>query len=352
MATIIASSSDAIISKTLDGRILTWNKGAEKILGYTFDEIKGKHISILFPTRLLSEEEMLLSKILNGENVEQYETVRVKKDKVKIDVSITLSAIKNTHGQIVGISKILRDITLHKKAEKESKLLLELTTRQNERLKNFAHIVSHNLRSHSGNIGMLLNMYLQKTPDTAGNKILQHIKIASDSLNETIENLNEVVLMNTGIEQNLVPVHLDAAIKSAIINISQLITDAGANITNNVDKDVTVMGLPAYIDSILLNFLTNAIKYRSPDRESTVVLSTAFQSNFVVLSIEDNGLGIDIKKNGDKLFGMYKTFHGNKDARGIGLFITKNQIEAIGATVAVESEVDKGTVFKIYFKHE
>jgi PAS domain S-box-containing protein len=352
MATIIASSSDAIISKSLDGHILTWNRGAEKILGYTPDEIKGKHISILFPPELLHEEEILMSKILSGENVIQYETTRIKKDRSRIGVSITLSAIKDKYGQIIGISKILRDVTAHRKAEFEAKSLLNLTIGQNDRLKNFAHIVSHNLRSHSANIAMLLNMYIEKTPGVAGNKFLSNIKIASDNLNETIENLNEVVLMNAGVKQSLVPIQLNCAINAAIINASQSIDDSEVQIINKVDDEITIMGLPAYIDSILLNFLTNAVKYRSPDRQSTVVLSTAVQKNLVVLSIEDNGVGIDMKKNGDKLFGMYKTFHGNEDARGIGLFITKNQIEAIGAKVSVESEIDKGTLIKITFNHE
>lgn len=352
MATIIASSSDAIISKTLDGRILTWNKGAEKILGYAYAEIKGKHISVLFPQQLLQEEELLMSKVLKGENVEQYETVRLKKDKSKIDVSITLSAIKDKNGQIVGVSCILRDITLHKKAEKETQALLEITIRQYERLKNFAYIVSHNLRSHSGNIGILLDMYIKKTPGASENKILEHVKTASDSLNETIRNLNEVVLMNAEVIQCLEPINLYSAIEIAINSINQLIVDAGVEIINKLNEQFNIMGLPAYIDSILLNIITNGIKYRSPDRKGVIKLSAELQNNYVVLSIEDNGIGIDLKKHGNKLFGMYQTFHGNKDARGIGLFITKNQIEAIGAKVEVESRVDFGTTFKIYFKHE
>jgi PAS domain S-box-containing protein len=117
LAAIISSSSDAIISKTLDGKILTWNRGAENILGYTFEEIKGKHISILFPPELLAEEASLLAKIQSGESVEQYETVRLRKDKQRINVSITLSAIKSGNGNILGISKVLRDITNRKKAE-------------------------------------------------------------------------------------------------------------------------------------------------------------------------------------------------------------------------------------------
>ncbi|MEO6550218.1 MAG: PAS domain S-box protein [Ferruginibacter sp.] len=121
MGVIIASSSDAIISKSLDGTVLTWNKGAEKILGYTYNEIKDSHISLILPPELLQEENMLIEKILGGGKVEQYETIRVRKNQARINVSITLSAIKNGAGKVVGISNILRDITQQKIAELELK---------------------------------------------------------------------------------------------------------------------------------------------------------------------------------------------------------------------------------------
>ncbi|OCC28252.1 Histidine kinase [Leptospira interrogans serovar Canicola] len=103
------------------------------------------------------------------------------------------------------------------------------------------------------------------------------------------------------------------------------------------------------MESILLNFLTNAVKYRHPDRVPEITLNAERQENRLILSIKDNGLGIDMKKYGDKLFGMYKTFHNNKDAKGIGLFITKNQVEAMGGKIEVESRLNNGTTFRIIF---
>ena len=102
----------------------------------------------------------------------------------------------------------------------------------------------------------------------------------------------------------------------------------------------------------ILNFTTNAIKYRSEERDSFVKFSCKKQDKYLVLSIEDNGMGIDLKRNQGKIFGMYKTFHRHQDSRGIGLFLSKNQIEAMGGKVSVTSKVDEGTIFNIYFKHE
>ena len=107
--------------------------------------------------------------------------------------------------------------------------------------------------------------------------------------------------------------------------------------------------VPAYLDSILLNFITNSIKYKSPDKKSFIKFSASKEDKDVMFLVEDNGRGIDLKRHGGKMFGMYKTFHGNKDAKGVGLFITKNQIEAMGGNIEVESEVGVGTKFTIKF---
>ena len=104
------------------------------------------------------------------------------------------------------------------------------------------------------------------------------------------------------------------------------------------------------MDSIFLNFLTNGIKYRSDKRDSFIKIDYSITGDFITIDIEDNGLGIDMKRHRSKLFGMYKTFHKNEDSRGIGLFITKNQIEAMGGRVEAKSEVDKGSVFSIILK--
>ena len=98
-----------------------------------------------------------------------------------------------------------------------------------------------------------------------------------------------------------------------------------------------------------MNIFTNAIKYKAPKRYPKITINCEHVKGFTILSVTDNGLGIDLEKHGHKLFGMYKTFHGNRDARGIGLFITKNQIEAMKGKIEAESELDKGTTFKIYF---
>ena len=119
-----------------------------------------------------------------------------------------------------------------------------------------------------------------------------------------------------------------------------------------IPKNQTVSFNPSYLESILLNFTTNAIKYSHPERLPEINYVLTKENGKCILEIKDNGLGIDLSKYGEKLFGMYNTFHDNKNARGIGLFITKNQVESMGGTIEVESTKNLGTTFKIFFNDE
>lgn len=244
---------------------------------------------------------------------------------------------------------IQRDITLTKNAEIELNKSFSLVNEQNKRLLNFSYIVSHNLRSHTSNIISILN-FLEKE-DSAAEKeeLMQHLKKVSRSLNDTLFNLNEVVSIRNNINLVIEPLNLLEYIKQALRVLEEQIILKRVKIINEVDKDIMVNYNPAYLESVLLNFISNAIKYSSPDRQAEILIKTSQKNGELALKFCDNGIGIDLKKNGSKLFGMYKTFNNNSDARGIGLFITKNQIDAMGGRVEVESVLGKGSIFKIYF---
>jgi PAS domain S-box-containing protein len=244
---------------------------------------------------------------------------------------------------------IQRDITLTKNAEFELNKSFSLVNEQNKRLLNFSYIVSHNLRSHTSNIISILNFLEKEDSPTERDDLMQHLKRVSRSLNETLFNLNEVVSIRNNLNLIIEPLNLFEYILQALRVLEEQILMKKVIIINEVDKDIMINYNPAYLESILLNFISNAIKYCSPDRQSKIELSVSNENGEMVLNIRDNGIGIDMKKNGDKLFGMYKTFSNNPDARGIGLFITKNQIDAMGGRVEVESILGAGSTFKIYF---
>lgn len=240
------------------------------------------------------------------------------------------------------------DVTWRKQKEKELLHSFDIISEQNKRLLNFAHIVSHNLRSHSGNLEMMINLISMAESPEEKDELIAHLTSISTSLTETIHNLNEVVKIQVDINTQREDLNLRDYLAKTIQVLAGNIRETNAKITVNIPKQATVNYNRAYLESILLNFLSNAIKYRDPKRRPEIKIDLLSEGNFKILQITDNGLGIDLNLHSEKLFGMYKTFHGNADAKGIGLFITKNQIESMGGKVEVDSKVGSGTTFKIY----
>ncbi|WP_299156800.1 PAS domain S-box protein [uncultured Christiangramia sp.] len=360
-----ASTHVSIISTDSEGRIESFNKGAERMLGYTQTEVS-QHLNITaihvskelesFSKKLFSDYEnydlpQFLDKISNSKNLKNKDWTYVRKDGTEFPVQLAITSISND-SENTGYLFMAIDITNLKIVEEELSSVMTITQEQNARLKNFAHIVSHNLRSHSSNIGMLLDLAMTDYPELKKNEIFSHLKNASGNLSETIEHLNEVTLINTAVEEKLGAVNLCKSVENITHSITAIAARQNVDIYNNIAEDIFVLGVPAYIDSILLNFMTNAVKYSSSERDAFIKLSAnVLGDGFVRIDIEDNGLGIDLKKHGRKLFGMYKTFHKHKDSRGIGLFITKNQIEALQGKVQVQSAPGQGTTFSIYLKN-
>ena len=155
------------------------------------------------------------------------------------------------------------------------------------------------------------------------------LKNATESLDETVKHLNEVVQVKTGALDKLTSVSLRNTVESVEKNVSALLKEKGAKCTIKISKSHFVNAVPAYLDSILLNLFTNSLKYCSAERPPILHISSVKKEGEIVVNFKDNGQGIDLERHGDKIFGMYKTFHKHKDAKGIGLFITKNQIEAM-----------------------
>jgi PAS domain S-box-containing protein len=260
--------------------------------------------------------------------------------------------LKGEDGKVSGLVGIGLEITEIKQKEEELRSLINVTSLQNKKLINFAHIVSHNLRSHTANFSMLLEFLVNERDDSERQNIMSMLVEASDNLLETLDNLNEVVAISSNVNIKKVSVNLNTKIDGVTKNLSAFLKKNKTELINTIKNDVCIPVVPAYIDSILMNFITNAVKYKSPERKPIIKLSAQRSKGYIILCIEDNGLGIDLKRYGDKLFGMYKTFHNNDDARGIGLYISKNQIDAMNGKIVVQSEVNKGTLFKIYFNEK
>lgn len=254
---------------------------------------------------------------------------------------------RDKNGNPVRIIGTHTDISDQK--EKEQILLeaLKVVNNQNNRLLNFAHIVSHNLRNQSGNISSLVNL---KEADMVDNdEFFSYISAVSKELSSTIENLVELVRVQNDVNDDKEKLNVNNYLGKVLNILVDNIHKNKINIIDKIDKNFSVNFNKSYLESILLNLTSNAIKYSDKNKEAYIEYTQEVIDGYSVLVVKDNGIGIDLEKHKDEVFGLYKTFHTNENSTGIGLHITKNQIEAMGGKIEVESKVGEGTTFKVYF---
>ena len=259
------------------------------------------------------------------------------------------NVLYDANGKYTKYIVITRDITARKEAEKEKNRLYRITEKQNEKLINFTHIVSHDIRSHTSNLSMILDLYEETDSQEEKNEYFAMLKQSTNKLTDTIYFLNETVAIQSGLKSEKVLLNLREEIEKALIGINAVVKTSETDIQIQVEESITIEATQSYLESVIFNLLTNAIKYKSPERNPVITIKAVQTTDELVLSIADNGMGIDLGKNKEKIFGMYKTFHGNSDAVGLGLFMVKNHLESMGGRIEVESEVGVGTTFKLYF---
>ncbi|MGN7514777.1 MAG: PAS domain-containing sensor histidine kinase [Allomuricauda sp.] len=338
----------ALVGK--DGSFIDVNPSLCESLGHTKEELLNMTFQEITHPEDLEIDLSYLRELIQGKrSTYQIEKRYFNKNGEVVYIILTVTAARNIEGDISHFISQIVDITARIKAEKKLKGLLELSTSQNSSLLNFAHIVSHNLRSHAANLTMISSFLNDETLGEAEkNDSLGMLGRASNGLNETISHLNEVVQVKLETDKKLKSIQLPYIVQKVLMDIQALINKNDVEIRVDVPKHLEVKGVLAYLESVVLNLVSNAIKYRDPEKPKSTILIKAWEKDQnVYLEVADNGLGIDLDKYGKKLFGMYKTFHRNKDARGIGLFISKNQIESMGGQISVESMPMKGSTFKV-----
>ncbi|KAB7529704.1 PAS domain S-box protein [Flagellimonas olearia] len=342
-----------IFVKDLDSKKILVNKAECEYLGKKPEEMIGKSDFDLYdPEVAKTSRDEDLQVIRTLKPILGKETISIKKDGEYTNFLTSKIPLFDGEGKINGLIGISMDITALKKKEDQLRNLINITSVQNKKLINFAHIVSHNLRSHSANFSMLLEFLINEDDEREKEHILKMLSQASNRLLETLDNLNEVIDINTNVNLEKSPLNLHDNVVKVQQSLSALLEKNQVEIINKVDKDLCVSACCSYLDSIIINLLTNAVKYRSSERNPVITINAKKHDKHVVFSVSDNGLGIDLERYGGKIFGLYKTFHNNKDARGLGLYIIKNQIEAMGGSITAKSEVDKGTTFNVYFNEE
>lgn len=219
-----------------------------------------------------------------------------------------------------------------------------------QQLVNLFQTVFHNLRTHVGNIRVLSDMARNEQHPDEREMALIHLGVVTEDLTKTIDDMARIAFVCDGGEIETENLLLKDFIDRMDFVFNSHGRPAQVAIVNRVPREVTVHFNRAYLESILLNLCANAIRYAHQDRFPEIVFGWSEVDHHKVLSVADNGLGIDLKQHSQTLFGLYKTFHQHVDSGGLGLYITKYQVEAMGGHIHVESEVDRGTTFYIRFR--
>lgn len=346
LAAIVESSDDAIISKTLSGIVTTWNKAAERIFGYSADEIIGRPVFILAAPDRIDEMPEILSRIRRGERIEHFETKRRAKNGQIIDVSLTVSPILDDQGRITGASKIARDITDKKLVEKAVAVHAERLARSNADLQQFAYVASHDLQEPLRNIAAfseLLKRRYKGQLDADADDFIDSVVSAAERMGLMIRDLLEYSRTSSAEDIISQQVDLNVALERALQNVDRALSEGGGAVQG--DKLPTVRGDMVSLTMLLQNLLSNAIKYRRPECPPRITIHAKQDGGFWVISVNDNGIGIE-ERYFHRIFGMFKRLHGDQyPGTGIGLTLCRRILERHGGKIWVESQPAHGSTF-------
>lgn len=349
---IFNSSTISIIRTDTNGVITYFNEGAETLLGYKSEELINKETPAIFHDK---EEVIKRGKVLSAKfkkeisgfdilvtlarvnKVDSRKWTYIRKDGSSLNVQLSINAIRDKNVNIIAYLGVGTDIT---------KL-----TEKNNQLASFAQIASHNLRSPVSNLSSLLNLYdlceTQEEKEFTFGKFRTVIAHLSETLNTLIEAIKIRETKDSKIE--LKTLSFSKIFKKTEDIICEKISELNAVITSDFSAIDTIKYNEPYLESIIINLISNSLRYSSPERTPKIEVKTAIKEGIIELIITDNGLGIDLEKHGHKLFGLNQVFHRHKDSKGVGLYIVKNQIESLKGTISCISEIDKGTTFTVKF---
>ena len=342
---------DPFILMREDGSFAYLNKNALEAWDYTEEEIQ--HLRVPDADPVYQHEAFLqLFAKAQKESIPQFETLHKRKGGDVFPVEVNVVGL--TIGEKPYLFAIARDITKRKEAEEELKEKNAQLTRINNDLDNFIYTASHDLKAPISNIEGLLQALLRTLPPESlaaerPKQITSMMQESVERFKKTIANLTEVVKLQKENSGESVMVELSEVIKDVRSDLEQMIQRSGAEIEIDVASCPTIHFSEKNLRSVVYNLLSNAIKYRAPERVPRVQISCKSEPDFHVLSVKDNGLGMDPRRM-NQLFTMFKRFHSHVEGTGIGLYMIKKMVNNAGGRIEVESQLGEGTTFHVYFK--
>jgi PAS domain S-box-containing protein len=345
LASIIFHTPDAIYGLSLEGTIQSWNPGARMLYGYTEKEAIGSNIDIILPLEKKAEMNYLLDKINKGESVISFETKRQRKDKTVLDVSITVSPIKEASGIITGASTIARDITFKKQVEAELRHYAEELALSNEELYVFSYAASHDLQEPLRTIQSFIRLLNEKHKKKLDPEVDELIDSAEDGVTRMHRLITDFLMYSRVGSQAAVMESIDCneVLNEALDNLKIAIKESKAKIKKF--SLPVINGNKVQMIQVFQNLVSNAIKYQG-EKKPAIEISAEKKDDFWQFAIKDNGIGIE-EWFSERIFIVFQKLHDYKKypGSGIGLALCKRAIEKHGGKIWFESEVGKGTTF-------
>lgn len=359
-AQLLDTIGQAVIATDTEGKITYWNKAAEEMYGWSKPEILGKNVLRITPSQKSRKQGENVMKTLRQGKTWSGELMVQRKDGTEFPALVTDSPLYNESGKFIGVIGVSSDITERKKADNK---LLELNRNlrnytgelvtANKGLEQFSYIVSHNLRAPVANIlglGELINT--EGYPEELKQKLLEEIFSNIQRLDTIIKDLNDILHVKTDINEKKENIDLQELVKTISSGINQVVQQERVQILTEFSEVPQLCTTRSYLQSIFSNLLFNSIKYRRRNVDPVINISTRQEDDKVLIEFIDNGMGIDLGKKGNQIFGLYKRFHNHVEGKGMGLFMVKTQVELLGGEISVFSEVDEGTHFILEFPKE
>lgn len=341
LASIVESSNDAIVGKSLEGIIQSWNSAAERLFGYTAEEAIGQHISLVIPRERIAEEDEIVARLRAGQRIEHYETERLRKDGERIFVSLTISPIKDEDGKVIGASKIARDVTERKRLEDDLRRLAADLSKNDRRKNEFLATLAHELRNPLAPMSNMLEVLkradgdgeiLKRAQETIERQLAQMVRLVDDLLD-----LNRIT--HDRLELRRSEVELSSVIQQAVEVARPLIDSAGHQLTIDLpDEPIYLSADRARLAQVFGNLLNNSCKYTRPGGKISVRATRV--GGEVAVSVKDNGFGIppDMRES---IFDMFmqvdRTSERSQGGLGIGLTLVKRLVAMHRGSIEVKS---------------
>ena len=353
LAAIVASSDDAIVSKTLEGIITSWNKGAERIFGFTAEEMIGQPLIKIIPPDRHHEETAILQRIRSGDRVDHFETVRQKKDGTLIDISVTISPMRDSTGRIVGASKVARDITEQKRVQRELIAAKEAAEAASRAKDHFLSVLSHELRTPLTPVLAAVSL-IESQPSMSQQELRGQVQMIRRNV-ETEARLVDDLLDLTRIARGKVRLHFEvvdvhAVVRNVIEMLQPEMTEKDISVTMALRaKSSHVWADSGRLQQILLNVLSNSVKF-TPS-EGSITVRTTNDNGSISIAVTDSGVGIEP----DVLPRLFQAFEQGEQTitrqfggLGLGLSIVKSLVEMHEGKISATSEgKDRGATFTL-----